>query len=197
MSSLAHRTHWIFDMDGTLTIASHDFDKIRQQLGIPEGQPILEAIEKMPSGKASSMHRELHRLEMEIAETSRPQPGVRELLTSLKDNGCKLGILTRNAEDIAHTTLQAASLAEFFEPDEIIGRERCEPKPDPAGIHLHLTQWNSTKTTAVMVGDYFFDLQAGRNAGVTTVHFEPQGNFDWPELTDIKIQSFDELRQYL
>ena len=128
-------------MDGTLTVASHDFDKIRRQLGIPEGLPILEAIEKMPQDQASSMHSELHRLEMEIAEHSQPQPGAAEFLSSLQENGCKLGILTRNAEDIAHTTLNAAGLVEFFEPDKIIGRERCEPKPDPAGIHLHLTQW--------------------------------------------------------
>lgn len=197
MSSLAQHTHWIFDMDGTLTVASHDFDKIRQQLGIAEGLPILEAIEKMPPDRASSMHRELHRLEMEIAEHSQPQPGAAEFLSSLQENGCKLGILTRNAEDIAHTTLNAAGLAEFFEPDKIIGRERCEPKPDPAGIHLHLTQWNTTVSTAVMVGDYLFDLQTGRNAGVTTVHFEPAGDFEWPELTDIKSRSFAELRQYL
>ena len=197
MPSLAHCKHWIFDMDGTLTIASHDFDKIRQQLGISEGLPILEEIEKLPVAQASSMHRKLHRLEMEIAELSRPQPGVADFLSSLQASGCKLGILTRNAEDIAHTTLSAAGLIEFFKPEAIIGRESCQPKPDPAGILLLLAQWDGPLTSAVMVGDYLFDLQTGRNAGVATVHFEPQGNFDWPELTDFSIRQFNDLNQYL
>jgi len=49
---LAHCKHWIFDMDGTLTLAVHDFDEIRKSLGIVEGKPILEAISEMtPDGK--------------------------------------------------------------------------------------------------------------------------------------------------
>ena len=35
---LLKRKHWIFDLDGTLTIAVHDFNAIRKELGIPEGK---------------------------------------------------------------------------------------------------------------------------------------------------------------
>ncbi|HCR31850.1 MAG TPA: HAD family hydrolase, partial [Stenotrophomonas sp.] len=27
--------HWVFDMDGTLTVAMHDFERIKRELGIP------------------------------------------------------------------------------------------------------------------------------------------------------------------
>ena len=40
--SLLKRKNWIFDLDGTLTVAVHDFDAIRKELGIPAGLPIVE-----------------------------------------------------------------------------------------------------------------------------------------------------------
>ncbi|HIN00314.1 MAG TPA: HAD family hydrolase, partial [Deltaproteobacteria bacterium] len=38
--TLLQRKYWIFDLDGTLTVAVHDFNAIRNELGIPAGQPI-------------------------------------------------------------------------------------------------------------------------------------------------------------
>lgn len=184
-------------MDGTLTQAAHDFDAIRQQLGILPGLPILEAIEKMPAKKASDTHMELHRIEMQIASESRPQPGAADTLALLQANGFKLGILTRNAEDIALETLNAAGLGEFFTEQEIIGRDKCTPKPDPAGIYMHLEQWQAPASATTMVGDYLFDLQTGRNAGITTVHFDPAGEFSWPDLTDVKIERIEDICSYL
>lgn len=184
-------------MDGTLTIAAHDFDVIRQQLNIPHGLPILEAIEKMPADEAAETQEKLHQLEMEIGAQSRPQPGAEETLALLQANGFKLGILTRNAEDIARTTLKAAGLARYFTDFEIIGRDRCSPKPDPAGIHLLIAHWEASPANTVMVGDYVFDLQTGRNAGVSTVHFDTAGEFSWPDLTDVTIQRLEDLSLYL
>jgi len=44
-----------------------------------------------------------------------------------------------------------------------------------------------------MVGDYLFDLQAGHSAGTTTVHLDVNGEFAWPDITDVAIQSLTEL----
>jgi len=38
---IAEVRHWVFDMDGTLTIAVHDFAAIRRALEIPEEDDIL------------------------------------------------------------------------------------------------------------------------------------------------------------
>jgi HAD superfamily hydrolase (TIGR01509 family) len=167
--------HWIFDMDGTLTMAAHDFDAIRKELNIESGIPILEAIETMPPQLAQQTSAKLHQLELEIAAESVAQPDAEAMLEHLQ---------TRNAEDIATVTLQAAGLAKYFQGTCVIGRERCLPKPDPAGLHHLLGNWQADTQHAVMVGDYVFDLQAGRNAGVATVHFSPASEFHWPELSD-------------
>jgi len=47
-----------------------------------------------------------------------------------------------------------------------------------------------------MVGDYVFDLQAGKNAGVATVHFDTDGQYPWPELTDFKVEKLSQLIHY-
>lgn len=182
-------------MDGTLTLAIHDFDEIRKTLGIAEGKPILEAIDEMPEQQATEITQQLFTLEMEIAAKTIQQPGARELLEYLAENDCTLGILTRNAVAIAEATLKAADLAEFFRPDSVLGRESCTPKPDPAGVNLHLATWQATADTTVMVGDYKFDLESGYRAGVHTVHLDVDGRQQWPQLTTCRVKSLGELKQ--
>ncbi len=50
---LLNRKHWVFDMDGTLTIAQHDFDAIRDELGLPDNLPILESLAAMPAAEST------------------------------------------------------------------------------------------------------------------------------------------------
>ncbi len=193
---LSHCTHWIFDMDGTLTLPIHDFDDIRAQLGIAPGVPILEAISTMPADRAASATQELHDIEMAIAAKAQAQPGAKDLLHAMQAQGLQLGILTRNDKDIALATLAAAGL-EFFAEPHIIGRECCAPKPSPAGVQLLLQLWNAPQQQTVMVGDFLYDIEAGRKAGVHTVHFDQDGVFRWPEFTDHKISKLSDLAQLM
>ena len=193
--SLVNHKFWIFDMDGTLTMAIHDFEAIRQELGITSGTPILEAMAAMPEDEARECGRRLHDLEMELAHQAMPQPGVFEVLDSLVQKDCRFGILTRNDEDIALATLEAAGLAGYFEEASIVGRETCAPKPLPDGVHHLLNLWDAPKNQTVMVGDYLYDIQAGFEAGVTTVHFDHTGNFPWPEYTHYRVERISGLVQ--
>ncbi len=131
--------------------------------------------------------RKLHQLELDIATRSVAQPHAHEMLDKLRSDGCHLGILTRNAKDIADVTLEAAGLSQFFEDEYVLGRDQCAPKPDPAGIIHLMKKWESSIQQTIMVGDYVFDLQAGRNAGVATIHFDTSAQFAWPQYTDFMI----------
>ena len=44
---------------------------------------------------------------------------------------------------------------------------------------------------AVMVGDYLFDLEAGRSAGTATVLVDSDGTRPWHHLADRVVQSLD------
>lgn len=180
-------------MDGTLTHAIHDFDNIRTQLGLPAGIPILESIAKLPTEEAKKINQQLDDIEYEIADQATAQPHCVEFLTSLKNSDCAIGIVTRNGHGIAKATLKAAGIDNFFESQYIISRDCCAPKPAPDGIQLLLSRWSAEPTSAIMVGDYLFDLESGRNAGLDTVHLDINGLFEWPDKTDYSVTSLKAL----
>jgi len=196
-NELKNHGHWLFDMDGTLTIAMHDFDAIRSELDLPMGVPILEALEKLPSNEAQEKHQQLDELELDMASDARPQPGALELLQVLADKGALLGIVTRNGKTIAERTLEACGLEHFFSTNTIVSRNCCPAKPDPAGVQLMLDRWSAPTTDTVMVGDYLFDLEAGRNAGLTTVHLDVNDEFPWPKFTDVQVTALYQLTAYV
>lgn len=197
MMLLQDRTHWIFDMDGTLTVAQHNFEAIRRELGLPEDSPILESLAQLPEAEAAPLHAQLDEIELRIAREARVQEGAIALLSTLQAQGKQIGILTRNTKAGADATLAACQLMSFFEPDCILSRHCCAPKPDPEGIHHLLGLWEARPEDAVMVGDYVFDLMAGRNAGTATVHVDVTGAFPWPEQADVKVSALAELVRLL
>jgi len=180
-------------MDGTLTVSQHDFEAIRESLGLPSGQAILESLAQLPDAEAAPIHEKLDQIELEIAQEAQAQPGAIALLSALQAQGKQIGILTRNTRPGADATLAASGLTHFFEPAHVLSRHCCAPKPSPDGINHLLRLWGSSAENAVMVGDYVFDLEAGRNAGTATVHLDVTGAFPWPEQTDVKISTLGEL----
>lgn len=193
MTPLQDRTHWIFDMDGTLTIAQHDFEAIRESLGLPAGQTILESLAQLPEHEAAPIHQKLDQIELDIAQSAQAQPGAIALLSMLQTQGKQIGILTRNTKPGADATLAASQLNHFFAPEYVLSRNCCAPKPDPEGINQLLRLWQAPPENAVMVGDYVFDLMAGRNAGTTTVHFDVTGEFPWPDQADVQVSTLGAL----
>lgn len=180
-------------MDGTLTHAIHDFDAIRSELNLPAGKPILESIAELPENEATQINLQLDKLEYDIASQATAHPHSEELLSLLQKNNCQLGIVTRNGHGIARATLAACKLDHFFTSENIVGRDCCKPKPAPDGIELLLSRWSAEASTAVMVGDYVFDLEAGKRAGTTTVHLDTSGEFAWPKQTDYGVVSLQSL----
>jgi HAD superfamily hydrolase (TIGR01509 family) len=186
-------THWIFDMDGTLTVAVHDFDAIRSALGLPPGEPILESLDALPPAQAEPLYTKLDELELYYAQQARAQTGAAQLLETLVARGDQIGILTRNGEKLAEITLAVCGLADYFEPNQVLGRESAQPKPSPDGIRHLLSNWETTPASAVMVGDFLFDIQAGEKAGCTTVYYDPQQTREWSEQADLTVHSHAEL----
>ena len=50
---------------------------------------------------------------------------------------------------------------------------------------------------SVMVGDYVFDLEAGRRAGSATVYLDPTGAFPWQDFADLPITTLAEITAML
>jgi len=193
--SLHTYTAWIFDMDGTLTESRHDFPAISRALGLPPNEPILEALERLDPDELAKCQKQLTEIELDIAHQATPQPGAYDLLSELKSKGKRIGILTRNTKDIAHITLKACNLNHLFDPDDVLGRSCCPPKPQPNGILKLLTQWSLTPADAVMTGDHKFDLLTARNAQAQAVYLDPTGDFPWQSHADYSVKSLIDLQQ--
>jgi HAD superfamily hydrolase (TIGR01509 family) len=194
---LKARRHWIFDMDGTLTVSAHDFEHIRRELGLEPATPILEALNAMPAERAAPLWQQLNELEFYYAGQASVMEGAAELLQRLHDDGCQLAILTRNTLPVVRQTLDACRLTHFFPVDHILDRDACIPKPSPDGVTRLLEFWSADADDTVMVGDYLYDLEAGKGAGVVTVHLDTRGDAQWPEYTDIRVRDLGEIIGYL
>ena len=193
---LRNRGHWIFDLDGTLTVSAHDFDHMRRELGLEPQTPILEALHAMPEAEAAPLWESLNALEFYYAGKASVMQGASELLQKLHDDGRQLAILTRNTMPVVKHTLAACKLDHFFPLDHILDRDSCIPKPSPDGINRLLEFWQAEVDDTVMVGDYLYDLEAGKGAGVVTIHLDTRGN-DWSEFTDIRVDQLGQILEYL
>ena len=119
-----------------------------------------------------------------------------ELVRELAARGYRLGILTRNARELAHVTLEAIGLADCFAVDDVLGRDDAPPKPDPGGLLKLAAAWDVPPSQMVMVGDYRFDLDCGRAAGAKTVLVNVPQN-PWPELADWHAEDCMALRRLI
>lgn len=181
--SLSTVRNWVFDMDGTLTVAVHDFAAIRVALGIPPENDILTHLAALPAAEAEAKHAWLLEHERDLAVASTAATGAVELVRELAGRGCQLAILTRNARELAHVTLEAIGLADCFAKELVLGRDEAAPKPSPDGLLKIAQAWDVDPCELVMVGDYRIDLECGRTAGARTVLVNLPDN-PWPELTD-------------
>jgi len=90
------------------------------------------------------------------------------LLSSMKQEGLKLGVATNDAEAPARAHLRGAGVEDLF--DFIAGYDSgFGGKPAPGQMHGFLDAVDLTASECVMVGDSLHDVHAGRAAGMRTV----------------------------
>ncbi len=187
---LTARTHWIFDMDGTLTVPMHDFAWLHRTLEVPEGEDVLATVDLRPPARAAADREVIRRWEEDVARRARPQDDAVALLDALVRRGRTLGVLTRNTLEGARLTLEAAGLARYFAADAVVSRDCAPPKPHPGGGLRLLRQWGADAGAAVVVGDWIYDAQAGRAAGAATVLVMRHGPQPWSDQADLLVDDF-------
>ncbi len=186
--------HWVFDMDGTLTRAVHDFALIRRELQIPERADILQHLAALPPEQSAAKHAWLLEHERELALEAVAAPGAPALLRTLHAAGCRLAVLTRNAQELARLTLREIGVEDLFDDASILGRDEAPPKPHPGGLQHLAAHWGVAPHALAMLGDHAYDLQCGRAAGATTVLLHADN--PWPALADLHFADCMELLEY-
>jgi len=179
----------IFDLDGTLVDSRLDFEAMRREMELPDGLPILEAIDRLRADAAERCWRILAEHELAGAERATAYPGVADFLGRLTLADVQRAVFTRNSRPITLATLANVKLT--F--DMIVCREDGPVKPDPAAIHRICQGWNIQPAECVVFGDHRFDIEAARAAGAHAVLFtgsgEPSGLAS-DDLADLVLASY-------
>jgi pyrophosphatase PpaX len=175
-------TTLLFDLDGTLintndliiasfteTLNHYYPDKYKREDILPFIGPSLHdtfhSIDKERVNEMIARYRE-HNVKNHDAMVTQYE-GVYETIRALHEEGYKLGIVTTKKRDVVFKGLRLSKLDEFFEV--IVALDDVErEKPDPEPVLKALQKLESAPSEAIMVGDNYHDILAGKNAGTLT-----------------------------
>lgn len=178
----------IFDFDGTLAFLNIDFPLMRREVfelvdefGVDRDSVheayLLEIIDEvyhflMERGSSIAetfyerAHQILYRIEMDAASKGSLLPGVKELLSSLRNKGLKIGIITRNCEEAVRRVFPEID----HYCDVFISRDSIRKvKPHPDHLNAVAEKLGIYGEEAVMIGDHPLDIQAGKRVGMRTI----------------------------
>jgi len=160
----------LFDFDGTLTYpGALDFPSIKRELNCPEEMPILEYLETQNPARRSTLLKILESREEQAAEESSPNTGAEKCLSILKQQRLLLGIITRNNLKSVCLALKRFNDITIDDFAVVITRDDSLPKPHPDGVYQAVRRMGIATSAVMVVGDFRFDVLAGRAAGAVTV----------------------------
>jgi HAD superfamily hydrolase (TIGR01509 family) len=168
----------IFDLDGTLTRPLLDFEVIRREVGIAPGLPILEAMEGWAPARRARAEEILRRHELDAIAAATLADGCEELLALLAARGIPTAILTRNVREAVAAFTRRFNLRFHA----VYTREDGPPKPSPHGALALCRALGTPPEDTLAVGDYKYDVIAGRDAGCRTIlvrHAPPEDLAAW------------------
>lgn len=177
----------IFDLDGTLLNTLEDLhaatnyaleqcgmpvrtlDEVRRFVGNGIRKLMIRAI---PDGEANSRFEEAFAkfqeyYKVHCNDTTKPYPGVVELLEQLKQQGIKLAIVSNKA-DFGVKELQKIYFDGLI-PVAIGERAGIRKKPAPDTVYQALEELEADGAQAVYVGDSDVDIQTAANAGLPCI----------------------------
>ena len=160
----------LFDFDGTLTQPDGiDFLAIKQTIECPHDMAILEFIKLQPPKKRVILMDILEGYEAEAALLSTPNRGAEACLSALRMRDIPIGIITRNSHKSVVSALQQFDVIEYRDFQAVITREAAPPKPSPEGVFKAAAQMGCLAEELMVVGDFRFDVIAGKRAGAGTI----------------------------
>jgi HAD superfamily hydrolase (TIGR01509 family) len=154
----------IFDLDGTLTRPILDFDRIREEIGLPHG-PILELVMQLPPEEQARAEAILLRHEAAAAADSELQPGAGEVVAAIRGAGIPIALMTRNSRKSTRAFQRRHGLA--F--DLVRTREDGPIKPSPEPVVSICSALGAEPSLTWVVGDFHFDLKCANAAGAISV----------------------------
>jgi HAD superfamily hydrolase (TIGR01509 family) len=173
----------IFDLDGTLVDSmplvlrafAHALEPYRPDLTAENifsrlGGPPLRTFLELTGNEAHAADA-MQRLEtfgFANSHLEQPFPGMKAMLTRLRDQGLTLAIWTGRDRFTTEIILREHDLAGFF-ATVVCGDDLDTHKPHPGGLKVILQRLNMRPEQALYAGDADADVLGGAGAGVPTL----------------------------
>ena len=176
----------LFDLDGTLCDTDEmivqtmfaiykDYKptkvRTREELYYFSGPPIRDTLAReFPDQDPEEMYDVFKRVSKGFyPKCVKAYPDEVKVLTALKENGYRLGVVTNKGLPLTIYSLQLCGINHLF--DVIVSADDVAiPKPDPAGINKALDKLGiSNKEECLYLGDNDIDYETASNAGVDTL----------------------------
>ncbi len=175
----------VFDLDGTLVdslpgiamslnrallaagLATHSEEKVRTFIGDGAEMLVKRAVgtEVHRAEEVLAMFREAYATDWKAGTV--PYAGIAEMLHALKEADISLAVLSNKPHAFTVEIVDALFPGVFA---YVIGQRAGIPhKPDPAGLHLLLSEAGWGAGEVRMIGDSVMDIQTARAAGVGDV----------------------------
>jgi hydrogenase expression/formation protein HypE len=196
----------LFDFDGTLTEpGAIDFEAIRMAIGCPSGTPILEFIAvQSDAARKAELYSILEGIELVAASVSRPNVGAVQAVRGLKSRGVPVAVISRNGLASIERALENFADLGPDDFDVIVSHDvPLAPKPTPDTVFWAADRLGVDPSGCLVVGDYGFDVRAGKAAGAVTVlvrnHSSPAEGVagdsfaDWARDADFVIDDLTQL----
>lgn len=162
----------LFDFDGTLTEpGAIDFEAIRLAIACPPGTPILEFIAmQSDADRRAELYSVLEGIELAAAAVSQPNVGAVEAVRGLKSRGLPVGVISRNSLASIERAFENFIELGFDDFDVILSHDvPLPPKPAPDTVFWAAEHLGVDPSGCLVVGDFSFDIRAGKAAGAVTV----------------------------
>ncbi len=157
----------IFDLDETIVNNEIPFGEMRDRiLAKIKSEDKPKHLYEYLKEKNEKYLKILEEEEVRRAKKARIVKSLPKVLEYLKREGIKRAVLTRNSKNA--TSIALGSYADEF--DAIITRDDgFEPKPSDEAIRYLLDKFRVKNEECIVVGDYDYDIIAGKRAGCVTV----------------------------
>jgi pyrophosphatase PpaX len=172
----------LFDLDGTLidtneliissflhTLEIYYPNQYKREDVLPFiGPPLFDTFVKMDPDRVEEMIATYRKFNHEKHDELVTEfDGVYDTVKILHEKGFKLGIVTTKMRKTVDMGLKLTKLDQFF--DLIVALDDVKnAKPDPEPVLLALKKLDAKPEEAIMIGDNYHDILAGKNAGTKT-----------------------------
>ena len=174
----------LFDLDGTLTDSGEGIINCAklalETFGLPipsytemrtfVGPPLRESFQRygVPADQVDEAIRVYRSRYVPTGMfENTPYPGIRELLETLKAEGCTLYVATSKPEAMSVTILERFGLAPYFK--QICGASTDSSRSTKDAVIAYLLEQSEAKEDMVMVGDTKYDILGAKAHGIPAI----------------------------